>query len=133
MIHIVPHCAMYTGSTTRGVSFTNVTAPVTWYRQGTERTCSHGIGMFSKSLNTAWGTNFSAPRYTRLSCRNFRDVMSPWSRMIFRRCSGGISSFCASTYPNFRLSPNRFALSCAHFRAWPRRQPNAVSASTLGG
>lgn len=31
MIHIVPHCAMYTGSITRGISFTNVMAPVTWY------------------------------------------------------------------------------------------------------
>ena len=31
MIHIVPHCAMYTGSITRGISLTNVMAPVTWY------------------------------------------------------------------------------------------------------
>ena len=30
MIHIVPHCATYTGSITRGVSFTNVIAPVMW-------------------------------------------------------------------------------------------------------
>ena len=30
MIHIVPHCAMNTGSITLGVSFTNVIAPVMW-------------------------------------------------------------------------------------------------------
>ncbi len=29
MIHIVPHCAMYTGSMTQGISLTNVIAPVT--------------------------------------------------------------------------------------------------------
>ena len=28
MIHIVPHCARYTGSITFGVSLTNVMAPV---------------------------------------------------------------------------------------------------------
>eukprot|EP00955_Chlamydomonas_euryale_P028721 303076-Chlamydomonas_euryale.AAC.6 len=42
-------------------------------------TCSQGIGIFSRSLYTACGMNLSAPRYTRLSWRNFRDVMSPWS------------------------------------------------------
>ena len=97
MIHMVAHCAMYTGSITLGISFTNVMAPVTWYSTGTFRTCSQGIGMFSSSLYTAWGTNFSAPRYTRLSCRYLRLDMSPWSLMIFRTCSAGMSSFCAST------------------------------------
>ena len=37
--------------------------------------------------------------------------------MIFLTCSGGISSFCASWYPNFRLSPYRLAFSCCHFLA----------------
>ena len=30
MIHMVPHCAVYTGSMTSGISFTNEIAPVTW-------------------------------------------------------------------------------------------------------
>ena len=30
MIHIVAHCATYTGSITFGVSLTKVMAPVTW-------------------------------------------------------------------------------------------------------
>ena len=30
MIHIVPHCAVYTGSITQGISFTKVMAPVMW-------------------------------------------------------------------------------------------------------
>ena len=30
MLHMVPHCAMYTGSITVGTSFTNVMAPVMW-------------------------------------------------------------------------------------------------------
>jgi hypothetical protein len=30
MIHIVPHCAMYTGSMTHGTSLMNVMAPVMW-------------------------------------------------------------------------------------------------------
>ena len=47
MIHIVPHCATYTGSITVGTSFTNVMAPVMWYTQVTWRICSHGIGMFA--------------------------------------------------------------------------------------
>ena len=42
--------------------------------------------MFSSSLYTACGTNFSAPRYTRLSCRYLRLDMSPWSLIILRRC-----------------------------------------------
>lgn len=42
-------------------------------------TCCQGIGMFSNSLYTACGTNFRAPRYTRLSCLNFLDDISPWS------------------------------------------------------
>ena len=96
MIHIVPHCAMYTGSITVGTSFTNVMAPVMWYSTGTWRICSHGIGMFSSSFSTACGTYLSAPRYTRLSCRNFLLVMSPWSLTILRTCSAGMSSFGAS-------------------------------------
>lgn len=38
--------------------------------------------------------------------------------MIFLTCSGGISSFCASTNPNFRFSPYLLELSCCHFLAW---------------
>ena len=30
MIHMEPHCAVYTGSITQGISFTNVMAPVMW-------------------------------------------------------------------------------------------------------
>ena len=30
MIHMVPHCAMYSGSITQGISFTKVMAPVMW-------------------------------------------------------------------------------------------------------
>ena len=86
MIHIVPHCATYTGSITRGVSFTNVIAPVMWYITSQCRACSHGIGMFSSNLNTACGTNFRAPKYTRLSWRNLRELMSPWSFTILRTC-----------------------------------------------
>lgn len=37
-------------------------------RSSTSHTCSQGMGMFSSSLYTAWGTYFRAPRYTRLSC-----------------------------------------------------------------
>lgn len=37
--------------------------------------------------------------------------------MIFLTCSGGMSSFAGSTYPNFRLSPYRLEFSCCHFRA----------------
>ena len=51
----------------------------------TPPTCSQGMGMFSSSLYTAWGTYLSAPRYTRLSWRNLRLLMSPWSRMTWRR------------------------------------------------
>ena len=40
-------------------------------------TCCHGMGIFSSSLYTACGTNLSAPRYTRLSCLNFLEDMSP--------------------------------------------------------
>ena len=79
MTHIVPHWATYTGSMTRGSSSTKLMAPVTWYSTRTCLTCCHGMGMFSSSLYTAWGTNLRAPRYTRLSWRNMRDDMSPWS------------------------------------------------------
>ena len=48
-----PHCAIYTGSMTHGISFTKVMAPVMWYNTFTSRICSQGIGMFSKSFITA--------------------------------------------------------------------------------
>jgi hypothetical protein len=48
-----PHCAIYTGSMTHGISFTNVMAPVIWYNTFTSRICSQGIGMFSRSFITA--------------------------------------------------------------------------------
>ena len=38
--------------------------------------------------------------------------------IIFLTCSGGISSFCVSTNPNFLLSPYRFEFSCIHLRAF---------------
>jgi hypothetical protein len=105
MIHMVPHCAVYTGSITRGTSSTNEMAPDVWYSTRTSRTCSHGAGMASSSFMTACGTYLSAPRYTRLSCRNFLADMSPWSRTILRTCSGGMACFCTSLTPNLRLSP----------------------------
>ena len=36
--------------------------------------------------------------------RNLLSVMSPWSHVILRTSSGGMSSFCASTKPNFLFS-----------------------------
>lgn len=62
MIHIVPHCALYTGSITFGVSFTKVIAPVMWYRILTVRSYSQGIGMFSRSLKIACGMYLRAPK-----------------------------------------------------------------------
>ena len=47
--------------------------------------------MFSSSSITAWGTYLSVPRWTRLLFRNLRLLISPWSLMIFRTCSGGKS------------------------------------------
>lgn len=55
-----PHCAMYIGSITQGISLTNDMAPVMWYRTFTSRICSQGIGMFSRSFNTACGIYFKA-------------------------------------------------------------------------
>ena len=55
-----PHCAMYTGSTTHGISLTNVIAPVMWYSTSTSLICSQGMGMFSNSFITAWGMYFNA-------------------------------------------------------------------------
>ena len=43
--------------------------------------------------------------------------MSPWSRMIFLTCSGGMSSFWASTNPNFLFSLYLFVCNCCHFLA----------------
>lgn len=40
---------------TQGISFTKEIAPVMWYKTGTSRICSQGIGMFSSSFSTAWG------------------------------------------------------------------------------
>lgn len=40
---------------TQGISLTKEMAPVMWYSTGTSRICSQGIGMFSRSLRTAWG------------------------------------------------------------------------------
>ena len=77
MTHADPHCARYTGSMTFGTSLTKLIAPVTWYSTGTVRTFSHGMGMFSRSLNTAWGTYFRAPRYIRLSAEYRFELMSP--------------------------------------------------------
>lgn len=57
------------------------------------------------------------PRYTLLSWRYFRLVMSPWSRIIFLTCSGGMSSFWASTKPNFLFSLYLFDCNCCHFFA----------------
>jgi len=67
-------------------------------------------------MRCCWQSN-TDPRYTRLSCLNFRLVMSPWSRTIFLICSGGISSFWASMKPNLRFSLYLLVCSCCHFRA----------------
>ena len=104
MIHMLPHCATCTGSTVQVISLTKVMAPVTWYSARTLRTCSQGHGMFSSSFMIACGTNLSAPRYTRLSVRYLRELMSPWSRTILRRCSTGMSTFSESCAPNFLRS-----------------------------
>ena len=61
--------------------------------------------------------NNTHPRYTLLSWRYFLLVMSPWSRMIFLTCSGGMSSFWASTNPNFLFSLYLFVCNCCHFLA----------------
>ena len=55
-----PHCAIYTGSITHGISFTNVMAPVMWYNTCTSLICSHGIGKFSSNFNIACGMYFNA-------------------------------------------------------------------------
>jgi len=57
------------------------------------------------------------PKYTRLSCLYFLLLMSPWSRIILRICSGGMSSFWASTNPNFLFSENLLDCNCCHFCA----------------
>lgn len=107
-----------------------------WYNTCTSLICSHGIGKFSSNFNTACGMYFNAlgwssqlcyhlfyihnnthPRYTLLSWRYFLLVMSPWSRMIFLTCSGGMSSFWASTNPNFLFSLYLFVCNCCHFLA----------------
>jgi hypothetical protein len=60
--------------------------------------------------------------------RNFLDVMSPWSRTILRRCSGGISSCFESIYPNFFLSEYRLEFSFCHFRAFSSKIASRCSA-----
>ena len=57
------------------------------------------------------------PKYTRLSCLYFLLLISPWSRIILRICSGGMSSFWASTNPNFLFSENLLDCNCCHFCA----------------
>ena len=65
----------------------------------------------------AHGNLYTYPKYTRLSCLYFLLLMSPWSRIILRICSGGMSSFWASTNPNFLFSENLLDCSCCHFCA----------------
>jgi hypothetical protein len=54
--------------------------------------------------------------------------MSPWSRTILRRCSGGISSCFESMYPNFFLSEYRLEFSFCHFRAFSSKIASRCSA-----
>ena len=61
-----------------------------------------------------------------MSWRNFFEVMSPWSFTIFRTCSGGISSFGASTYPCLRRWPYRRELSVCHLRAAKEEEKGEV-------
>ena len=96
-----------------------------WYSMGTSRTCSQGYGMFSSSFMTVWGTYLRAPRCTHLLFPNLRLLISPWSLMIFRTCSGGrswlniriqalprqtawLTCLLISTNPPFRFSPYCF-------------------------
>jgi hypothetical protein len=67
-------------------------------------------------------------RGRRFKYRNFLDVMSPWSRTILRRCSGGISSCFESMYPNFFLSEYRLEFSFCHFRAFSSKIASRCSA-----
>lgn len=65
---------------------------------------------------------------------NLRLLMSPWSLMILRTCSGGMSSLGASTKPNLRLSLYRLAFNCCHFLACAGETVRvAVGGLQLGG
>ena len=46
--------------------------------------------------------------------------------MIFRTCSGGISSLAGSTYPNFLVVPYLFAFNACHLRAVRDNTTNTI-------
>lgn len=52
--------------------------------------------------------------------------------IIFLTCSGGISSFCVSTNPNFLLSLYRFEFSCCHFLAFSSSLASASASVSAG-
>jgi hypothetical protein len=62
MIHMVPHCAKKTGSMIFWLSAQKVMAPLQWYTVWQLRICCQGTGVFSKSLYTACGKYFKAPK-----------------------------------------------------------------------